>query len=180
MRVSRWTTVFAACFAVTCGGLDELDIKRSSTATIPGGNILSQLVGSLGFSDLADMDLKDSQELKNQGVKPNEIDSVKLDSLTLDIVSPAGQDFGFLDDVSFFIEAPGLEKKRIAHGEAFAPGLAHVGLDVDDVELKPYVTAASMSITSEVQGHQPNQETKVKATVVLTVDIDVGGLACGG
>ncbi len=44
-----------------------------------------------------------------------------------------------------------------------------------DAELKPYVTAPSMVISSEVEGKRPDQETVLGAAVVLDVDIHIPG-----
>ncbi len=166
--------------AITCGGLDHFQVKKSSTTTVASGSVVEQLVGSLGFGDLATFNIADAQEFKNQGVDKNDIDSVKLNQLTLTITSPSGADFTFLDELSFYVEGGSLPKKRIAHGGPFQAGLSTVGLDVDDVELKDYAILPSMSITTEVVGRRPAQDTTVEARIVLDVDVNVSGVLCGG
>lgn len=181
----RWrhTRLFALGVLVAlgnCGGLDNFEIHEDATAVIPGGTLLDQLASDAGFDGFLNMDVDQSQELKNQGVRKNQIDSLKLKQLTLEITQPAGQDFTFLESLEFFIEAAGLPRKRIASGGPFASGATRVELAVDDVELKPYATAESMNVTTQVTGRRPPQETTVKAALTFGVDVDVLGAACGG
>jgi hypothetical protein len=181
MRLLSRASAFLVLTLLACGGLDTFDIEESSTTVVEGGNILQQLVGNLGFSGFTAMDITANEKLKNQGVERQDIDSVKLSSVTLEIVSPAsGQDFTFLDSIEFFVEAPGLTRKRIASGASFQAGLRTVGLDIDDVELADYASAESMSITTNATGNQPQQDTTIKATVKLEVDVNVDGALCGG
>src|SRR3954468_16655570 len=84
---------------VTCGGssVTRISVSQTASANIPGATLLESLAGDVGFGGLANFDISQSQELKNQGVKKEQISSVKLTSLTLTVTSPAnGQDFTFL------------------------------------------------------------------------------------
>jgi len=104
-----------------------------------------------------------------------DIDSGRLKDFTLSIQAPAGQNFDFAESIAFFAEASGQPRVRIAHLDAVPKGVSSFPVSVDPgVELKPYVTAPQMSITTEAQGSRPPQETTVKADVVLDVDIHTG------
>ena len=166
---------------VTCGGLTHLTASQSASATIPGATLVEQLVGGVGFGGFTTFDLTQSEELKNQGVKRSQIDSVKLTTLSMEITAPAsGQDFTFLDSITFYVEAEGQAKAEIAHGGPFTAGATSVSLTVLDVELAPYAAAPSMSFTTDVTGRKPNNDTTVSATVALGVDVNVAGVVCGG
>lgn len=181
MRLVSRASAFVVLTLLACGGLDIIDIEESSTTTVQGGNILQQLVGNLGFSSFTAMDITANEELKNQGVDRQDIDSVKLTALTLKIVSPAsGVDFTFLDSIEFYVEAPGLPLQLIARGGSFQPGLRTVGLDVEDVDLADYAASGTMSITTNASGNQPSEDTTIEATVKLEVDVNVDGALCGG
>ena len=164
-----------------CGGLTRFTVTQSATATIPGATLLEMLVGDVGFGSLVSFDITQSQELKNQGVKREQINSVKLQTLTLDITSPmSGQDFTFLDSIRFVVDAAGQPQKQVAHGGPFAQGAKSISLTIDDVELAPYATAPSMTFSTAVKGRRPASETKITAKVVLGVDVNVAGLLGGG
>ncbi len=163
---------------VTCGGLTKVSATQTATATIPGGSVLDLLTGDIGFGNLGNFDITQSQEFKNQGVKREQINSVKLRTLT--ITAPAnGQDFTFLQSLAFFVEAPGVPKKEIAHGGPFAIGAKEISLTVLDVELAPYATAASMTFTTTANGKKPKVDTTIEAKVILDADVNVAGVLCG-
>ncbi len=166
----------------TCAGPGQIDVTETARTTIPKGSLLEQLAGDLGFADFATIDLTQSQELQNQGVERHQIEHVYLQRLMLRIVDDPseGRDFTFIDSIAFFAEADGLPRRRIAHGGPFEEGAREVGLDLDDVDLAPYATAPSMTLTTEVSGRRPSMDTTVEAEVVLRVHVNVGGLLCGG
>jgi hypothetical protein len=173
-----------ACIALlaalaTCSGLDNFEISEKSQSMIPGKSALQTVLGNIGFGQFADLDITQNATLKNQGVTKNQIDSVRMTRLVLTIKAPPGEDFTFLNTLEFFVASDGLEKKRIAHGGSFPVGSSTVELEVDDVDLKPYVVAPSMDITTEANGQPPDQDTTVEAEIVLDVDVDVGGAVCG-
>jgi hypothetical protein len=165
---------------ITCGGLTHITVSQTASATIPGASLLESLVGDVGFGGFANFDITQSQELKNQGVKREQIDSVKIQSLTLEITAPpSGQDFTFLESIAFFVDAPGQPQKQVAHGGPFTAGATSISMTIDDVELAPYATATSMTFTSKVTGKKPKTETVVLAKVILGADVNIGGLICG-
>lgn len=180
-RFPRAGCVALALLAACANGtsLDDFDITRTAQ-TVVQGSLLSQVLTPLGFSALSDMQLSNSTEMKNQGVKPNQIDSIKLKLLRLRVIKPpTGQDLTFFKSIEFFAESNGLEKKLVAKGGPFAPNQGQADLQLLDVDLKPYVTAPSMSLTTTVDGHSPAQDTTVEATVTLRVDVNVTGTISG-
>lgn len=98
--------VVALLLLAGCGSLTRVTVDQSATATIPAATLLEQLTGDVGFGSLVSFDISQSQEFKIQGIKKEQINSVKVTKLSLTITSPApGQDFAFLDTPSFFVEA---------------------------------------------------------------------------
>ena len=182
-RVSKWAGRWtsAVLLLLACGGLTHLTVSQSATAMIPAASLLEMLAGDVGFGSLVSFDLTQAQELKNQGVKREQIDSVKLQTLTLEITSPAdGQDFTFLDSIVFLVDAPGQPQKEIAHGGPFTQGQKSVSLTLAAVELAPYAAASSMTFSTAVKGRRPANATTVAAKVVLGVDVNVAGLITSG
>ena len=164
----------------TCSGLDNFQITESSESTVSGATIFERLIGDLGFGDWLNLDLTQNEKLANQGVEGHQLDTVYLHSLTLTITEGhRDQDFSFIESIDFFANGPGLEKKLIARGSSFATGIKSVGLEIESVNLAPYASANSMTITTDVDGHRPDHQTTIRAEIVLDIDVNVAGVLCG-
>jgi hypothetical protein len=135
--------------------------------------VLDELLGVLDFQAFNSIDL--TQELENQGVGKEDVDSVVMTSFTLTIQGPAGANFDFLEAVSFFAETEGQPKVLVARLDPVPKGATSLELVMTGAELKPYVVAPKMRISAAVQGKRPMQETTVVAAVVLDVDVTVPG-----
>jgi hypothetical protein len=178
-RTARFLGLAAMLSALTCGGLDTFSVEQSGTASIAGAGIAGALLPALSFAGLSDMNISESSEFENQGVTKDDIDSVKIESVTLTIVEPSGGNFDFLDTIELYVEAEGEDRRLIASGADFADGVSVIALDVEDVELAPYAVRESMSITADGTGEAPVDDTKIKVDVVLLVDVNLDGALCG-
>ncbi|MAO82287.1 MAG: hypothetical protein VX405_11390 [Myxococcota bacterium] len=161
---------------IGCGGLDTFPIEVTSESQVEGGSLIEQWVGDLGFGGFLNLDISSHESLANQGIKPEQIDSVRLTEMRLEITSPDAQDFTFIESLEFLAEAPELEQKLVAFGGPFTEGESIIILDRTDLELAPYATAETMSITTNVTGRRPPQDTTIKAFLRLDVDVNVTGL----
>lgn len=178
----KWTTWALPLLlgTITCAPLDVISLEESSTTTVPKASIFEQLIGDLGFGGFINIDLVDNTQLQNQGVERHQIDSVYATSFTLTITQPtSGQDFSFVDSLQFFVNAENLPKMRIASGSNFPIGAKELELNLDPLDLAPYAAAESMTITSDVEGRRPMEETDIEATILLEIDLNIGGLICG-
>src|SRR5687768_5937623 len=94
----------------------DTDVKGSTTID---GNPFGGLLGAFpqvgGFSNI---NLSTSQEFTNQGVRKEDVRSVKVKSFVIQITSPDNQDFAWLSSLAFSLEAAGQPKARLAHKEA--------------------------------------------------------------
>ena len=176
-NTSRLAVVVLLSLLTSCGSLTKISTTQTATATIQGGSLLDLLTGDIGFGNLGNFDITQSQEFKNQGIRKEQLNSVKLRTLTLTITNPpSGQDFTFLQSLSFSVEAPGVAKKEIAKGGPFQAGAKEISLTVLDVELVPYATATSMTFTTTANGKKPANTTTIDAKVVLDADVNLSGL----
>lgn len=156
-----------------CGALPIFfDVKTEGQTTIQKGTLLEQLVGSFGFDSFSSFDISQSQEFKNNNTQKSLVKEAKVKSLTLTITGPATQNFDFLEEVSFFVEAPGQTRKRIAF-KLIPKGVTTFAMDLDGVDLTPYVKADSIKITTEAKGKRPTNDTTVQAILVLTIGAGV-------
>jgi hypothetical protein len=187
-RTFALTLGFLTVLVLSNGCADKLDaftITRSGSADVAGSVLPGVLTSALQLGGLGNMDFSQSAEFKNQGVKANQVDSVTLTKLHLQVTKPAsGQDLQFLDKVEFFAEGKDtagnpLPRVLVATGGPFTKGATGVDLTIPSQELKPYVIGPSMSITSDVKGKPPAQDTTLQVTVSMRVDVNVTGVITG-
>ncbi len=164
--------LFAALLLPACGA-NVLTTSVKGQGTVQGDptHILGALNAFPGLSGFSSIDFNQDQEFKNQGVKKENVVSVKITALRLNILSPSSGDFRFLDSLEFSAKAGGSEaviggKTGIAQEQ---PSRTLI-LDVRDVELQPYVTAPSMTVTTSGKGRYPAQETTLEAQLDLRVE----------
>jgi hypothetical protein len=173
--LNTWVMACCSLWALGCGTLSfETTVKGG--AEIPGNNsLLPVLLDTFpGLGGFTTIDFDQNQEFQNQGATKENVDSVKAVSYQLQIQGPASQDFAFLDSLEFYAQADGLPEVLLAKKTGIAslqlptpnPTLE---LDLQDVELKPYVTKPSMGIAVRGTGRQPKNTTQLEARVKLKV-----------
>jgi hypothetical protein len=165
----------AALLLASCGHLDEVDITRSASGTIPG----AAGAPPLAVPALTGLGLMlDRSTLEANGISPSDVDSAKLIGLRLAVTS--GTSFeAWLDTVSFFVEAQGLPRVLVAQKtgiHSLPAGTTVVELATPGVDLKPYVLAPSAVVSVEASGSQPSAATTIQATATIRVNVNVTGL----
>jgi hypothetical protein len=175
IRPTPQTLLAAALLAVTaCGGaLLTLQVSESAETEVPQGTLLEQLVGELGFGDFLNLDLTESEELRNQGVAPGDIRDVFLVEFALTAVD--GDDLSFLESMDVRVSAPGLPEVLIASADDF-DGKTEVLFDLEPVDLTEYVVSEAMDITTDVTGRRPDTDTTVRADFTVEVGVTGQGL----
>lgn len=170
---ARRAAVLVAAMALAGCGLDHVDVSAKADAVVPAATPLDTLLATVDFPGMNQIDF--SESLANQGVSRSDVDAVHEKSFALTVTAPADGSFDFLDSIAFYAEADGQPRVRIAHEDTVPRGARELLLQIDDVDLAPYVAAPKMTIASEVKGHLPAKETHVHAEVVLDVDVNVTG-----
>ncbi len=144
------------------------DVHSEGKTTIQKGTLLEQLSAGFGFEGFSSFDIAETQEFKNNNTQKNLVKEAKVKTLTMKITGPDSQNFDFLEEISFFVEAPGQTKKRIAT-KAVPRGVKEFTLDLDAVDLTPFIKADSIVITTEAKGKRPENDTTVQAILVITI-----------
>lgn len=165
---------FTALAVTACGPI-SFTTEMKGEAVIQGStlgqffNVFPQL------SNFANIDFDENQDFKNNDTRRENIKSMKVTSLTLRIVSPSTQDYGFLQSLEFAVKSGDLEQQIASKQGIDMLGLAApnptLKLDVVDAELAPFVHAPTMTIITRGTGHQPAQETRLEATVKFLVGV---------
>lgn len=179
MRKTTLTCLAVALLlALTGCGVDELDnfdVTVKENAVIPAATVVETLLG--GFPQLdafTEFDLTESATFRNKNYSPSDVDSVLLESLTMTVVSPDGQDLSFFGTVIFFVETEGLPKKEVARAEMFPEGVSSVRFDTTNDDLKNYLLAKEATMTVEVEDtSRPERETTVEVKAVFDIDVNV-------
>lgn len=170
MRFAAFTGAVVLC---TCGTVDRFDVTAGASADIPKATLLDEALGALPLSGFDKLDFSD--QIRNQGVTEDQIDSVKIKSFVIHTKEGSNLTLDFIKSAKFYAEADGQPKVLIASSNDFA-GQTSVDLDVEeDVELRPYVAAPSLTISAEVEGKKPPQDTTITADVTLDVDAAIPG-----
>jgi len=138
-------------------------------AEIPAGAAVEDLPDG-GFGGLDDTNI--SGELSKQGYTREEINSVFLLRVTIELHTSGGESLDFFDSIAFFVEAEGEDRVEIARLEAVPAGQFTIELPGADVELLSYVYAPDMIITVEAAGGAPDEDTTVVAQLEFGVDTE--------
>jgi hypothetical protein len=173
----KTTLPFLGLLAAGCSdGLFYIEVEESAEVTVPGGTLLEELLGDLGFEEFVTMDITASDELVNQGVEPGDIVNVSLTTFDLEVTAPTDGDMTFFEEMSVFVDGDDLPRVRIASLDAFPEGQQRVSFDRDGVDLTPYVTGTAMGIDTEVTGRSPDEDTTIKAYFVVEVGVTSQGV----
>lgn len=159
-----------------CELLDELrtfNLNYSTEITVPSTTIID-IPLSLPTPSVT---TNSSQQFQDQGVETDWIESVKLTGLTLTIVSPQGEDFSFLENVSIYMDTDAESEVLIADK---IPVPANAGnsieLDVKGADLYPYISQSSFSLrTSVTTDETMTQNIDFRADMVIEVKATIPG-----
>lgn len=170
--------VVAALLLTGCGA-NVFNTEVKGETTIQGDPTGLQGVLSVfpAIGSFTNIDFSQNQDFKNQGVTKDQVSSVKVDAITLRIITPTDQDFRFLESLEFYARTGDQEvliasKTGINNLNLSAPNPVLV-MDVKDAELQPYVTAPSMTISVKGKGSYPPRDTRLEASVRLRVEVKV-------
>jgi hypothetical protein len=143
--------------------------------TVAGSPLADLLSVFPPIGSFTNVDFNESQDFQNAGITKDDVQSVTVSAFSLKIASPSTQDFSFLDEISFYAKAGDTEeliagKTGVANLDLSAPN-PELTLEVEPVELQPFVTAPTMSIVVRGNGRHPPSDTTLQANVRLRVGV---------
>jgi hypothetical protein len=170
--------LFAAALWAGCEAtLFTFHVEQSDQVVVEQGTLLEDLLGDLCFDAFLDMDITSSEAFANQGVEPGDVQEVFLEIFELEVSAPAGGDLSFLEAMDIYVESPDLPQVLIASAASFPEGQALVSFALEDVDLTDYVVSQSMTLTTDITGHRPDDDTTIEARFDLAVGVTTQG-AC--
>lgn len=176
MRLTSVLPVCALLWLAACSSPGfTAEVKGETTVAGDPTGISTVLDAFPAIGSFSSLDFDQNQDFKNQGVTKEQVSSARLQSLSLKVLSPADQDFSFLDTLEFYAKAGDQEvlvasKRNIASLGLKAPNPV-LELDVTGVELQPFITAPSMSISVRGKGRKPSKEVRLQVDVKLDVQV---------
>ncbi len=167
-----------ALFWTACKGstLKHFEIEVSGSTVIAGSSLIDEVLDTVGFDGFTEVDITANEELQNQGVAPGDISTVALVTFELE-AKDGDRDLAFLESMEIYASAPGLDTILVASQDDFPEGQAVVAFELEDVDLVDYAVSESMTLTTEVTAEAPDDDTTVKASVLIDVGVTVQG-AC--
>lgn len=174
MRLASVLPVCALLSLVACAPPSFVaEVQGETTVPAAPSGIFTLLEAFPAIGGFSSLDFDQNQDFQNQGVTKEQVSSAKLQSLQLKVLSPADQDFSFLDTVEFYAKAGDREVRVASKHNISSLGLKApnpvLNLDLDEVELQPFITAPSMSISVRGRGRMPQKEVRLQADVKLEV-----------
>ncbi len=121
------------------------------------------------------------QSLSDEGMPVDRVASARVAEVTLVHLSPPacdirleGCDLAFIRELELLVEASGKDRVRLAH--VLEPGeVRMVAMEIDDVDLKPYITAGTMTLIARVElDNAPVENVELEVRALLIVEADLG------
>jgi hypothetical protein len=167
-RAALLLVVLCACHPTI-----DFDLTQSGTVNIPASLPgMPTLALTLPVPGLQNVDTSNVQGFPSSRTAKDHIQSARAKKITLTATSPQGQDLSFLSSVALSISAAGQPTKQFAHLSPF-PAASSADLQLDDVELAPYLKADSFSITTDVRGTAQTHPVSIRADLDLGVTASI-------
>ena len=173
--------IFVTVLSLACNksALFNIEIAESSTVGIPSAGPLgevTELVDDVGFGGFSEMNIVESEELSNQGVSPGDIEEAILSIFTLTVEAPEAGDLSFIEQMDIYVEAPDLTTEIVATQDDFPEGQTVVEFQLTGVDLTAHIISESLTITTDVVGSLPSEDTTVRADITLVVGVTAQGV----
>ncbi|MFL5458851.1 MAG: hypothetical protein ACJ78X_20835 [Myxococcales bacterium] len=164
----RRAALLSSLLLLGCHPTVDFDLTQSGSGTIPvaRGPVGGPVSLTFAIPELQNVNPSNLKGFPGNTAKDH-VQSARAKKITLTATDPPGQDLSFLRSVAFSISAGGLPTVQVAHLSPF-PAAPSADLQLDDVELAPYLKADSFSITAAVTG-TPQQH-----PITVQADLDVG------
>jgi hypothetical protein len=159
-------TLFTASSCKKEGISIKFKMNYDAEFTIESGNILNL---PLDFFT-PDITTNSEAEFEANDTRKDKVQEIKMLKLDLTLTAPDGADFDFLKSIYLYINADGLDEKRIAFKENIADGLTVIVMNIDDVELAEYIKKDAFSLRAEtVQDKTLSQDIDVLSEMQFQV-----------
>lgn len=169
--------IFAALFFASCETLDQFtqfDVPYSTTFEIPATSVPGVNLPVISVAS-PPVTTNIEQTLEGYNTNSNLIEEVTLKSLDLMITMPTGEDFSFLNKVTLYIDADGLDEQEVA-SKMNIGNETTLNFDVSGVNLKEYLIADEFTMRISVEIDETTTvKHEVQADMVFNIDAKLLG-----
>lgn len=176
MRFSTLPALVALFATCGCDNIEKVDqFSLGLTTGVSLAETTPQNPTISTFPDLPGLttfDLSEHEGFVRRGYRAEDVDFVALESATVTVTAPAGQDLGFLGELRLYVEAP--EQPRRLMARAIEPTGRSVELELTEDDLKAWLVGTPGHITAEgVRSQRPEQRTSLEVRVQFEVSVKV-------
>ena len=133
-------TVFAGCKEID--KLTHFNMDYNETVTIP-----STIGINVPFNMFTpDITTNSEETFEINDTRKDLIEEIVLKEMTLEVASPAGEDFSFLKSIEIFINADDLDEQKIAWKEVTGTVGNKLELETSSADLKDYIKKDSFTL----------------------------------
>ncbi|MDC1451112.1 hypothetical protein N8371_01665 [Vicingaceae bacterium] len=152
--------------------LTQFTMSFNNQVTIPTNTIINIPV-SLSTPDIP---TNSQATFADKETSAASIDEIKLQSMSLTIVTPADSNFNFFKSIEVFINSDGLSEVALGSNPDVADGITTLNLTTTDVNIKDYITAEKFSIRIATTTDQAiGQDHELNINAVFLIDAKVLG-----
>lgn len=146
----------------SCGALKHITFYEEfhESVTIPQQN----LTAATDSFTTPDIPTNVASQMKANNTSTDLVQSVELQTMTLTITAPAGQNFGALQSVRIFILTDSLPAAEIANRYNISSTSDTLNMNVDATELKPYLIGNNFKMKFITTNRQA-------VTQTMTIDV---------
>ena len=169
-------TMVLALSLAACEQVDELtqfEMDYTTSFTIPG------TIGMDVPIDLQTPEIQtnSTEKFSGQDTREDLIEEIVLREMNLSIESPSGGDFSFLNGLTIFLNAEGMEEVKVAWKESIPedPG-STLQLETASADLKEYIFKDQFQLRVQSQTDEIiDQDHEVQVASVFHVDAEILG-----
>ena len=124
--------------------------------------------------DIGALDVK--VEFENPGLQEGDIADARLRELALVITDPERGDLTWIKSLEIYIETEEEAPVLIASRYSFAPGSSVAVLDLEDVDLAPYIVGETIRIVPDITAVSPGYSLDID--VLFTIGVGITSQGC--
>ena len=152
--------------------LTQFTMGYDSQVTIPANTVINLPVS---FST-PDISTNAQSTFESKNTNAASVDEIKLQSMTLTIITPAGNNFNFFKSIEVFINTEGLPEVALGFDTDVADGITTLNLTTSEENIKNYVTAEKFTIRIATTTDEAiTEEHQLNINTIYLVDAKVLG-----
>jgi hypothetical protein len=177
MRRYLWLSCALALSTTGCDSTTfTLTIPVYATVQFPGSQDVEGFdeVPSVDLGDMMSLGLMDNEDLATWGVEPKHLASARVAWLQLEALEG---NLAFLESAYVRLDSDEFLSEPIASRSDFPAGIISAGLDLEDVDLLPYITdTEEATLTANAIGTLPEERTVVNLFGGMSVEVTLNGI----